>query len=475
MLAGSNFGSVSPDRGLLLRKASGSVLRIPSADSLVVSWLDERISFHIPPSAVSGTVVVETPLGRSRPVTLDVYRYDTFPVPPTNGTNASPLDLAIDGAGRVWLNQEFHFDSAPLAVLEPGAAEMMLIQAPMPPGTGPFATRIGGADKSTHITELGEGILVDPKGRVWLSEGGGLLYDGPLHNHSRVVCYDPAAPTGSRLRVYNLPGDHNEVTGLAWDTARHLIWLSEGGNGAGPSLVSFDPELVPFDNSFDFTRPVPDESGYRVYPLHGARSGYPAHLMVMDDGSVWFTTYVGNAIGKLDPATGAAVFLPLQKTVSTNPAAVVFGTGGPWDIVRGPGGEIAFNSQFDNSVSRLDASRPRGFDSCLRLDQTGHNPCIRTLSVSGDLEHELVHSASFDASGRLWFSQHASGAAPGTLVSIGYVDHGWSSVVMLPALPTPAGNPVGTAANDGIALDTSTGDIWFAEYFNHRVSRLHRI
>jgi hypothetical protein len=55
------------------------------------------------------------------------------------------------------------------------------------------------------------------------------------------------------------------------------------------------------------------------------------------------------------------------------------------------------------------------------------------------------------------------------------VDPGWNYVVMLPPLPTAAGESDETASNDGIAIDPRNGDIWFAEYFRHRVSRLHHV
>ncbi len=67
----------------------------------------------------------------------------------------------------------------------------------------------------------------------------------------------------------------------------------------------------------------------------------------------------------------------------------------------------------------------------------------------------------------------AFGAAAGTLASIGFVDPSWRFVVMLPALPTLPGETAGTESTDGIAIDPRTGDVWFAEYFRHHVSRLH--
>lgn len=47
-----------------------------------------------------------------------------------------------------------------------------------------------------------------------------------------------------------------------------------------------------------------------------------------------------------------------------------------------------------------------------------------------------------------------------------------SAIVRLPPLP---GAPTDPLANDGIAIDPTTGDIWIAEYFRHRLGRLRRI
>jgi len=69
----------------------------------------------------------------------------------------------------------------------------------------------------------------------------------------------------------------------------------------------------------------------------------------------------------------------------------------------------------------------------------------------------------------------AFGAAAGTLVSIGFVDPSWTFVAMVPALPTLPGETAGTESNDGIAIDPRTGEVWFAEYFRHHVSRLHHL
>jgi streptogramin lyase len=77
---------------------------------------------------------------------------------------------------------------------------------------------------------------------------GTLWINQEFHYHSRIVCYDPAAPEMNRFRVYNVPGDWNQVIGLVWDTRRNRLWFAEGGLDRGRKIISFDPERVRWDS-----------------------------------------------------------------------------------------------------------------------------------------------------------------------------------------------------------------------------------
>lgn len=100
------------------------------------------------------------------------------------------------------------------------------------------------------------------------------------------------------------------------------------------------------------------------------------------------------------------------------------------------------------------------------------NPCIALVSVPGaDLATELAHSITLDAAGRLWYSVHGPDTAAGK-ASLGIALPDLSAIVRLPALP---GAPADPLANDRIAIDPTTGDLWIAEYFRHRLGRLRRI
>jgi len=187
--------------------------------------------------------------------------------------------------------------------------QVVAVPFPLPPDPGAFATKIFG-DHRTQISELGEEILVDDRSRVWMSEGGGLLCNGAFPNHSRIVMRDGAGA----VHVWNIPGDRAEVTGLAWDAVAGRLWFARSGLDAGAAVVSFDPAQVAEDPCtpacFDFSTAI-STAGFAFYPLPQSRA-YPAKLLLDHDGAggalghVWYTEYIGNHVGRVDVATGAA-------------------------------------------------------------------------------------------------------------------------------------------------------------------------
>jgi hypothetical protein len=317
VLDGARFGERDPSSRLVY--AGGTT---PSTDPAVTAWADTSITVVLPATARSGPLAVQTADGTSSPVELEVYAYDFFAVPPTPSTNASPLAVAVDAAHRVWLTSEFQ--RGELHVLDPtaGSPQVSAFPVALPPPPGPFATRIFG-DQRTEISEIAESIIVDDHGRVWASQGGGLLYDaghGMFANHSRIVMRDPATATTA---IWNLPGDHNEVTGLAWDAAAQRLWFAQSGFDAGAAIGSFDPALVAPDPCspacFDFATPVPP-TGFTFHALPETQA-YPTKLLLDHDGPggsighIWYSAYLANHLGRLDVATGAVDEVPLPPSI----------------------------------------------------------------------------------------------------------------------------------------------------------------
>ena len=472
VLDGARFGDRAPSSKLVY--VGGTTL---STDSVVTVWADTSIELALPASARSGPLSIQTADGTSLAIQLEVYAYDFFAVPPTPSTNASPLAVAIDAAHRVWLTSEFQ--RGELHELDPTATAPRVSAFPvaLPPPPGPFATRIFG-DQRTEISELAESIIVDDHGRIWASQGGGLLYDvahGMFANHSRIVMHDPATATTS---IWNLPGDHNEVTGLAWDAAAQRLWFAQSGFDAGAAIGSFDPTQVASDpcapSCFDFATPVPP-TGFTFHALPEPKA-YPVKLLLDHDGPggslghVWYSAYLANYIGRLEPASGALDEVPLPPSIG--PQGAFWRSSGPWDLLAAADGSIVFNEQYDSQLGRLDAARVRRGDPACTTPGRDSNPCVSLVQVpEADLATELAHSIALDAMGRIWYSVHGPKTAAGN-ASLGIALPDLSAITRLPALP---GLSTDLLANDGIAIDPTTGDIWIAEYHRHRLGRLRRI
>ena len=342
VLRGSGFGSVAPGSKLIF-ETMGRELHVPSSSSVVKLWREDRIEVEVPEGATTGTARVAVGGGVSEPATVFVFGYDWFDIPPTPGTNALPLSIDVGADGRVWVNQEFHRE---LQMLDPTTGVVRGLPIPQPPDPGPFANTIF-FDHRTQTSVLGEHAEVDESGRVWFTQGGGSLYSGEHANHSRAVSYWPET---DKFRVYNMPDDWNELIGLAWDAGRERLWVANGGLSSGAKIASFDPRRIPSDNHFDFStgllhqvcRPgEPEDDCYRVYELPNVIA-HPAHMLVDDDGFVWFTAYWGRTIGRLNPASGEILEYPLPEAIG-KAEPVPFVGPGPWEIRQAPNGDIIFS------------------------------------------------------------------------------------------------------------------------------------
>ncbi len=335
--------------------------RVPSTDRQIVSWEHNHIVVKLRSHWRAARVRVCTASGASGPADIVYYTYAHFDLPPTADTNPGPLAVGVDAQHRVWINEEFHLE---LKYFDPATDRFTQLPIPTPPDSGPFALNLFG-EQRTQISQSGEALVVDPSGRIWITQGGAEPYAGNLPDHSRVVSYDPREGAEEGFRIYNIPGDHNGVFGLAWDVRRQRVWFTEAARqSAGvvaqrARLVSFDPERIAPDNHFDFapsstchaatpSQPgrcsnatwracftaddcvlaeqvcgpdVTDDSAcYHEYELPESAGVYqPGHVVAAPDGSVWYTAYWGgNHIGRLDPESGRVVIFPLPAPVGAD-------------------------------------------------------------------------------------------------------------------------------------------------------------
>ena len=472
-LRGANLGTPSADHELLV-ESGGHIRRMPSTHANVQLWTDDRIEVLLPPGTPSGRLRVLTPDGVSVEVEVAVFDYDWYDIPPTPGTNPSPLSITVDSAQRVWVNQEFHLE---LQLLDPSVGAVTGLPLPQPAGPGPFANTIF-SDHQTQTSVLGEEVLEDPSGRIWFTQGGGYLYSGAHPNHSRVVMVLPDEVGGPQFRVYNVPGDWNEVVGAEWDDGRGWLWFAQGGLTAGAKITGFDPDLIAWDNTFEFDVSLnhqicgvgnPGDPCYHTYDLPNP-TAQPAHLYIDNAGYVWYTAFWGNAIGRLNPATGVVNEYPLSAHISQAEPAIYVGAG-PWEILGLPDGDIVFNEFFDATLVRFDTSRADD-PACLTLDLAGQNPCmVDRVIPDADPVDEQLHSIALDLAGNLWYSIHTADV-PGLGGSVGYLTPD-GEMTRLPPLDDFPGTGAGTVA--GIAVDPVDGDLWLAEFWRKRVGHLTRV
>jgi streptogramin lyase len=446
-------------------------------------WTDTRIAMPIPAGLAAADVVVRNDAGTSNAVPLELYAYESFAIPPTPGTNASPLAIAVVD-DRIYVNEEFHRAFQTLDVA--ANAVTALPPMPRPPEPGPFAVYferfclgencVDDFDARTQTSVLGEDVIVDTLGRVWFSEGGALLYEQRAStrdpnvqvqvfpNHSRIVMFDPST---SSYRVYNVPGDRNEVIGLAWDGA--LLWFAQGGRVAGGAIGSLDPEAATFNTAspaFDFSTPA-DNTGWRFFDVPDPRS-YPAFPLVDPDGHIWFTTFLGNAVGRLDPSSGDVEMFALPPPRATRGAGAVFATGGAWRIAFDSDGDVVFDESFDFEITKLDAQRVRDGDRACRGVPSA---CLRSISIADpnsfpEGSFALLHTITVDGRGRIWFTQMGDDLPDARDDRIGFVTPDFEHVVAMPGLVH--------AGPNGIALDDDR-NVWFVEFFAHNVSVLRPV
>ena len=456
------------------------VYDIASTDQRIAVWTDVQIVAKLPAELVRAHATVLGPTDRSAHLAVRYFTHKSYDTSAAAGPNGPPAHIAIDPAGRVWVNPEFkrnyyYYDPASDAVV--GA----LYPEPM---DKPFRTCFGWNCVQCTSAQGGEAIVIDDRGRIWMPESGPAL--GPPRDHGRIVMYDPP---NHQIRVYDLPGDQNGLFGITWDAARRRVWVAQTDSlayGIGSALVSFDPERVPFEtfswtpsstpglpvqtvqSTFAFaTTATCDTDSTGMYgtcsnaPTHACQSVedcvdaqlicspgtlddsgcfheyrvgiyQPAHLVVHPDGHVWFAEYAmafGSHLGRLDPSSGGVELFPLAPAPYAPgeiPLQLLsYVVLAPWDI---------------------------------QVAADGSHPPMTHLS-----EGRLL-TVAFDRQRNIWFDQ-------------GYLDRRDKFHLWPPVLALTNDSGVATIAYHGIggvvAVDPRSGDIWATDYIGRRLNRLH--
>jgi len=363
-LTGRGFGVRGVASRVRLRAADGHVVLDASSydRKLVRAWTDRRIVIAAPGRIADEprlSAEVETPFAASAPAEVAFFAYRHFDVPPSQGTNPSPVAVAVDQRSRVYVNEEFHTQ---LKRLDPDGS-WHAFDLPQGRPEGVFASHLFG-DGPTRVATLNESMIVDDEGRAWASEAGWALYSGVHPNHSRILMIEP---DGDEARIWPVPGDDNSVIGIAWDPTTSRLWFTQARlarrvdgveHEAYPArLTSFDPRAIPPDSRFDFaprerceippgehvgacstTRhrrcfddddcvladrvcadDAPDDRAcFREHAIPTPPGELPlvlpGPLLRHSDGTLWYAGYWGgNDVGRFDPATQRFERYPLAQ------------------------------------------------------------------------------------------------------------------------------------------------------------------
>src|SRR6185436_18221271 len=137
-----------------------------SAPPCIVHWDDGDIAAKLPTTVTAPVLSVIVGAAQSDAFRAQTYNYDFFNInaggAATPGTNPAPLALDIRPSDHsVWIDEEFHKKFKYIL-----------------PGSSPAQTTLSIPSNTWNgnLSVLGEDVLVDPLGRVWMSEGGNYLY-----------------------------------------------------------------------------------------------------------------------------------------------------------------------------------------------------------------------------------------------------------------------------------------------------------
>ena len=469
-LTGTDLGE-PPDYRLVRFSYEQGVTIVQADSPFVHLWTNDRIELSLPPQVQSGQLTVIVGNVSSAPVDLFVYDYSSIPIPPSFGTNKHELAVAVAPDSTLWFNQEFHLE---LKALSPDTRPVYTaIEIPQAEGQGIFASMYQG-DHASRTSARGEDIVVSSDGTVWFTQGGWPHYSGEYFNTSRVVQYDPLT---REFACFNLPNDKASVVGVLIDELRGMIWYTESESYSGNAIAAFPMSSMLSNCAFDpyssqqrdpICSDGPNDSCHWRFPRPNP-TGFPAHLAMDAAGNIWFTEFWGNRIGRLTPETGEIIELPLPTPIVQQGPGIWVGSG-PWELAFDDNGDLWVGEFFDATILRIRPSL-MATEDCQQLDANGQNPCIEEMLVaSNGIDQKTLHTISIGVDGLVWFAVEESSDEEGrrTIAEFGFISPAHDDAIVL----LPMKN-VGPAA--GVVQDPLTHEVWFAQFYDNQIGRLHEL
>jgi virginiamycin B lyase len=162
-------------------------------------------------------------------------------------------------------------------------------------------------------------------------------------------------------------------------------------------------------------------------PTPGSRPHDPLATL---DGDIWYTAQMANALGRIDPVTGAVTEFRLDTPMS-----------GPHGLVADRDGDIWFTANFAGYIGKLDPGAGKFVEYKLP-DPNARDP----------------HTLLFDQAGMLWFTVQSANM-------VGRLDPKTGEIKLV-AAPTPKSNPYGLAIS-------SKGAPFFCEFGVNKLASIN--
>jgi virginiamycin B lyase len=222
------------------------------------------------------------------------------------------------------------------------------------------------------------------------------------NNFSACTALNTSQPTDSGDQVIDsriLPAEQSESTqrmqstqteltptktnpwGIALDEARGFVWVAEPGCEMSPTcpntVATYIGKYALSDGSAIANFPEPDQAS-------GAKYSSPLFVAVNhSNGHVWFTEPDSNAIGELDPDTGAWYNYARGMTPGS----------APYDLVFDKNGNIWFTEFNGNNIGFLNTKTHTIVET--PMPTAGSNP----------------YGITVDARGHIWLAENGQGAS----------------------------------------------------------------
>src|SRR5579859_6183374 len=228
---------------------------------------------------------------------------------------------------------------------------------------------------------------------------------------------DVSQQTGgvSNVTEYNVPG--SSPWGTTFD-GMGRVWVALPGCDMGTNCSSSTPpgKLALFDpNTKNWSTIVSLPAGY----------SQPIFVAVGQNGKVWFTMPMTDAIGAYDP-----------KSATVSQWDLPSANGGPWGITIDQQGKIWFTEHYSNKIGSFD-------------------PISQTFQeIATSASNSKPYGITVDSAGNKWFAENADAVA-----SIGeYTNQGALQEYKIRNTPT-----VGTGLTPHLITVDHKGNVWWSE------------